>query len=400
MGNIETRYEVELNYLHKNKETNIKTEAIKYITIDNNYLATNFPVIFLKVNIISSLYDKMLKNIESDTVALTISKYDNDKEQRTTTNYIKDEFIYFFPNTDSNYNEEIEKEATDDKQSTSNAYRETHIGLLSIEIYNYTKKIYNDVISGNMQSIVYTYLKDLKKVIMEPFDTDKEMKNLLIPPIVGLNNLIDYLSDINSFYNSHHMFFIDLTKTCFLLSCNGNEVKRKANSYSSVIIDVDKTGKDSKSKALGMEKDTKNKCFKLNINRKDYNFSKNLYSDKEYNQIITIDSIGKVSKINLNNANNSKGKRVKIFRTLSSNGNKKLNLKYISSVSNAIVSVTKSNIDSSVLTPEKSYNISNPNANKKYDGDYTLISKQEIFRKEDEKYFTVVVNLKLSKTVS
>ena len=89
MANVETQYSVEMKYVHGNKETEIKSESIKYITIDNDYLGKNFPVVYVSAKIRSELYDKMLKNIETDTVTLTISKYNTKKDVQVEKNYIK-----------------------------------------------------------------------------------------------------------------------------------------------------------------------------------------------------------------------------------------------------------------------------------------------------------------------
>ena len=400
MSNIENRYNVELKYIHNNKETEIKSEAIKYISIDNNYLDINFPILLLSLNIKSSLYDTMLSNIDKDTVTLTISKYNSDNDTKVMKNYIKGEFLYFFSSSDSNYNKELEKTASDDKESTSEAYRNTYMGLVSLDIVNYTRKIYNDVLSGTLQSIIYNYISSIGKVIIEPFDNNKSVKDLLIPPIVGIDKLIDYIYSISSFYKSQYIFFIDLTKTCYLLSCNGNGVKRKSNEYPSIIINVDSSAVDSKHKTLGMVKNSKKRCYELNINSKDYHFNKDPYYDKDYNKIISIDSMGNVSNITLPTSSNSKGTRPKLYRYIIGNTNKKNNIKYLSLLTDSVVSVVKDDIDTSVLTPEKSYNISNLDANKSKDGKYVLIEKKEIFKKEDEKYFTITVDLKLSKVVS
>lgn len=402
MANIETRYEVELKYIHENKEIEIKSEAIKYITIDNNYLSKNFPIMYISANINSSLYDTMLKNIDNDYITLTIGSYDANKSIKAVTNYIKDEFIYFFANTDSNYNNELEKQASDNKSENDNeSYREAFIGLISIDLLNYSKKIYNDVKSGTCQSIIYDYISSMKNVIIEPFDYNKSFKDLIIPPIVGIRNLVDYINTNSSFYKTQYMLFFDFSKTCYLLSCNGNGIKRKSNDYSSVIIDVDSSNTTSESKSLGMEKDTKSKCYKLNINPSgDYSFTKDLYNDKKLNKIITIDSLGNVDKESIDTASNSKGNRIKLYRSLSTNNHRVDTLKYSNNITNFITSITKSCVDSSLLTPEKSYTLSHIKQNKAYNGKHILINKQEIFRKEDEKYFTSTVTLTLAKTVS
>ena len=59
--------------------------------------------------------------------------------------------------------------------------------------------------------------------------------------------------------------------------------------------------------------------------------------------------------------------------------------------------ITQYNIDTTVITPDRSYTISNPDKNKAYDGKYILMDKQEIFRREDEKYFTSTVTMKFAK---
>lgn len=402
MANIETRYEVEMKYIHKNKEIEIKSEAIKYITIDNNYLSKNFPIMYISANLNSSLYDKMLKNIDTDYVTLTISAYDANKSVKSLKNYIKDEFIYFFSNTDSNYNEEIEKEAGTNKDSNnSQSYRKAFIGLISIDLLNYSKKIYNDVKSGSSQSIIYDYISNMKKVIIEPFDYNKSFKELIIPPMVGIKNFVDYMNTCSSFYKTQYMLFLDFSKTCYLLSCNGDGIKKKSNAYSSVIIDVDSSNSTSEAKSLGIQKDAKAKCYKLNINpSNDYSFTKDLYNDKKLNKIVTIDTTGEIDRKSIDTPSNSKGNRTKLYRSLSSNNHRANTLKYSNNITNAITHVTKSCVDSSLLTPDKSYTVSHIKQNKKYNGKHILINKQEIFRKEDEKYFTSTITLTLAKTVS
>ena len=395
MANVETQYSVEMNYIHNNKETEIKSESIKYITIDNDYLTKNFPVIYVSAKIRSELYDKMLKNIETDTVTLTISKYNTKKDVQVEKNYIKDEYVYLFSDTDSNYKSDLENE-----NENNESYRIVYMGLISISILNYTKKVYNDVISGTMQSIIYEQLESMKKLIIEPFDTNKNFNHLLIPPITGINNLISYLYDCGSFYNTQYIFFIDLNKTCYLMSCNGNGIERKSGDFKSIIIDVESDTNASESKALGMVKDNKAKCYKMTVNYNDYSFSKDLFSSKVFNEIITVDSVGNINKTTFDTPKNSKGDRTVLFRTLINNPKKIKNLKFLYNLGNSVVMITQYNIDTTVVTPDRSYTITNPKHNKQYDGKYILIDKQEIFRREDEKYFTSTVTMKFAKIVS
>ena len=124
-----------------------------------------------------------------------------------------------------------------------------------------------------------------------------------------------------------------------------------------------------------------------------------IYSLVRYS-IISVDSVRNINKTTFDTPENSKGERTVLFRTLINNAKKIKNLKFLYNLGNSVVMITQYNIDTTVITPDRSYTISNPDKNKAYDGKYILMDKQEIFRREDEKYFTSTVTMKFAKIVS
>ena len=196
---VEYRYKVGLTYIYNDEEIGIEEESIQYIVIDSNYLNRNFPIIYISLNIKSLLYDKMLANIDRDTVVLSISKYVEEDKQSVSKKYIKDEFIYIFNETNPTENADLEKQAAD-SEDNSNAYTNVIMGLISKDLLNGNNKRYNDVIcKTNMISVVFDYLTEIaNKIVLEPFDNNITLDNFIIPPITSTSKLLRYLNSTSN----------------------------------------------------------------------------------------------------------------------------------------------------------------------------------------------------------
>lgn len=401
----EYRYTVSLKYIHNSKEINIDNELINFIYIDSDYLGKKaFPIVYLGIRLPVNIYNDMIENIKNDTVVFTLNKYTTDSKEESSPNIesqiIKGQFLYFFNTTDPNYNQDIEDEVTEDGQNTS-GYKSVKIGLASLDILNYCKNIINDVVSGNMSSIIHDYIgSGNNKVIMQPLDNNKYMNELIIPPLPTLNKLLEYLNSVSSFYNTSYRFFIDLNMTTYLLSNNGIAVETKDSKYSSIIIKVSNSTEIEMYKEPGVEIDIENKCYNLYLNAQNTSTTINVYKDKEVNKIITIDSSGNIKKSLLSNSNNSKGTRTNIFRTFNDNVNEINEIENLIESNKVMMNITKEGVDCSIITPEKSINITNYKTYREYDGKYILAGKQEIFVRNDSSNFTCSTILKLLKVKS
>lgn len=397
----EYRYKVELSYIHKSKETKITPESIKFIHIDSDYLGKKaFPIIFLGVNLEFEVYKNMISNMKEDTVVFALTKYivDENNSGVVETKIVKDEFLYFFDK--SNIGEDEDTAEADESEHVSSADQAIRslnlkLGLINLSILNMCKEIQNDVLTGNMSSILYYYLKRGNKVIMEPLDNNKSFTNIIIPPIPTINRLLEYLNNICSFYNSSYRFFIDLNKNVYLLSNSGNGVETKDSKYSSIMIKSSGDSSNASTKEPGIEIDTKNKCYNIYLDTSNTFTNINLYKDKEVNKIITISSNGVIKQSKLDTSNNAKGTRTSIYRIFNENNNEINNIKNLIEAEKVMLTISKAGVDCSIVTPEKSINVTNSKVYKEYDGKYILAGKQESFIMNDGENFTCTTTLKL-----
>lgn len=391
---VEYRYKVGLTYIYNDEEIGIEEESIQYIVIDSNYLNRNFPIIYISLNIKSLLYDKMLANIDRDTVVLSISKYVEEDKQSVSKKYIKDEFIYIFNETNPTENADLEKQAAD-SEDNSNAYTNVMMGLISKDLLNGNNKRYNDVIcKTNMISVVFDYLTEIaNKIVLEPFDNNITLDNFIIPPITSTSKLLRYLNSTSNFYNTSYRYFIDLNKTAYLLSNKGRKLDIP-NTYQSVIIKVAEDSTDSDHILPGIVVNNKQECYILYVDS--IYIDTNPFKDKKYNNLASINS-DYYYTASIKTNKNSNGGRWKLYRGFNDN-EKNINEVYnLSNITSTTISFSKPGLDSSVITPEKVYTLQNKNIYKKYDGKYILTSKQEIFKKEDAENFSSNTTLVLSK---
>lgn len=391
---VEYRYKVGLTYIYNDEEIGIEEESIQYIVIDSNYLNRNFPIIYISLNIKSLLYDKMLANIDRDTVVLSISKYVEEDKQSVSKKYIKDEFIYIFNETNPTENADLEKQAAD-SEDNSNAYTNVIMGLISKDLLNGNNKRYNDVIcKTNMISVVFDYLTEIaNKIVLEPFDNNITLDNFIIPPITSTSKLLRYLNSTSNFYNTSYRYFIDLNKTAYLLSNKGRKLDIP-NTYQSVIIKVAEDSTDSDHILPGIVVNNKQECYILYVDS--IYIDTNPFKDKKYNNLASINS-DYYYTASIKTNKNSNGGRWKLYRGFNDN-EKNINEVYnLSNITSTTISFSKPGLDSSVITPEKVYTLQNKNIYKKYDGKYILTSKQEIFKKEDAENFSSNTTLVLSK---
>lgn len=393
----EFRYKVELTYLNNKEEVNITTESINSICIDSDYFGKKaFPVVYIDINLKNTIYNKMLSNIEKGTVIFSLSKFAVSEDNSTTeTKVIKDEFLYFFDNTNLS-EDSMQSEDKDEYEE----YKNLRMGLVNLSILNMCKTMNNDVVSGSMSNILFYYLRYAKKIIMEPLSNNNTFSNLIIPPIPTLNKLLKYLNNISSFYNSSYRFFIDLNKTAYLLSNSGKSVETKDSTYSSIIMKVvPDDNADNKYKEPGIEIDSQNKCYILYLNSINTTLTENLYKDKEISKIVSISTNGSVKESTLDTCKNSKGDRVSIIRTFNENNSEVSSLSNLYENSKIMMNITKEGVDCSLITPEKSINITNENSTKYY-GKYILVGKQELYIMNDASNFTCNTILKLMKVKS
>lgn len=381
MENSIYKYSITIEYeLEKDNIIKYSTNRIHNLLIDYDYINKNMPVLYLKAAIDKNVLDDMKKNIGKKTLILTVNKYLKDVKPRIEKKYIKDEFVYFL---DNNVNT---RQDLDYSKKEIEEGKELHelvtIGLAKLDLINNNKKIINEVFLNT--SPINMICKNLShmKLLIEPLTNNKIMKRLIIPPLDTVTKFIKYLDDNQSLYSTKYRLFYDFDKT-YLLSSSGNKVESKDEEFSSVIINIhDTIDKDSKKEGIKIDK--KNKTYILEADSVDTNVLENVHTNISINNILAIGHDGETKNVDIKSAN-SKIKNVKIARFRNDNLNK-IN-EYKRDVENKIsININKSDLDSSIFTINKEYNIRNFKNLKDKDGKYLLNRKRDIFIREGEEF--------------
>lgn len=388
MLNTAYRYVVESMIFIADKSADpieIPSESILSITNNYDYDKNHMPMIYISFNINTLLYDKMVEYADTGKIIFTFKKYNNKGYSALKSNYIHSEFAYLIE-TDVDYHKSLNK-IEGDNASNTNSYKRGSIALIDLHSIDNNKGIFNGIIKdSNMISIVNKYTTHMPMVI-EPFHNNEKISVLIIPPISTLTELLKFLNDEELFYDSGYRFFRDFDKT-YLLSNSGNPVDDGDDVYDTIVLNIlDTTNPDSKT--VGIMVDKHQKAYILNIDALDTHMHINLVQDKDYNTIVGIGDEGEVSKISLETKSELSKERVVFVR---SNHKEELAVvaKAIDSAS-VVLQISRTELDSSLFTPNKEYIVKNYSEYSEYDGRFLLSSKKEIFIQQDNEFISNTV---------
>lgn len=391
------KYTVQLRY-NKQKERisqEINPMHIKSIIIDRDYIKNNLPVIFMTLSIEKSLIDHMIENSKSNTMVLTIYKYIyRESKLATKTKYIHEEMAYFIQD-DLNYRASVDY---NDDENDTEIYRTINIGLMGINSINNNKKTVNTILRNTTMMNAVQYCTSHMNMIIERFNYNESMKELLIKPQSSVAKTIAYLNGIKVFYKTPYRFFIDFD--CgYLLSSSGTSVPRKGESINSILIIIrDPLNPNALEEGMITNYDTKN--YQIDVSAADTQVYLNKITEKVYTAVSSISESGqtKSQSLNINQSKYSKDK-TEIIRTPSSNPNLIQNITASNNQTSASISLNKTNIDGSVFTPNKRYVIKNFDGHKDRDGDFILTRKRELFFFETEESFTGNVMMEFKQVI-
>lgn len=360
----------------------IPAENIGEFIIDYSYDEYTMPMIYMNITLKDSIIYKMSEKQNVATMIFTVQKYvyEEDKAPLVMQDYIKREFIYFLMDdyTKSNVSEELDEEGTNLSSIV--------IGLMDKELVNSTKKDFNGTITGDMTSIVYTIINSGRDILIEPLQYNTQINNMLVPSLNSKKKLLNYLNDMSCFYDTKFRYFNDFDVTYFM-SSDGNNVQRKNDKYDTIYINITPYQVNS-SVYEGMVVDAEKFNYTLNISEQYASPLFNNIMDRTYTDIRGISSDGEIGTEKLNNTDenmiNEKYKNIKI-----NNGNTTLlkNIKSTIDMSKNPITISKTDIDSSVFSINRKYFI---DASEVYgveiNGQYLLGTKTEIFLREGKDF--------------
>lgn len=370
--------------------------GIRTIIIDCSYDKNTMPIIYIKVRITSVLYNKLVLNADKGTISFRLFKYTRDTKSTIRESYIEDNFTYIMT-SDPNYSEALEQFVSNSRTAdaeTSDTYMEGFIGLMSLKCIEDNKMLINDIIkNSNLPSIIHKYTNHMTMCI-EPFDFIDTIDQHIIPPITTITSLLSWLNDNFTLYKTGYRYFRDFAVT-YLLSMKGNAVTEKSNRFDTVVFSI-RDPLDHLGKVNSMELDNTNHAYIIYVDASDTSIKIDRTTNIYYNSIIGVDALGNTVQEPLSIPESpTMTEKVLFERTYPNNLDKIYNTKSAIESASVIVSIRKSEIDSTIFTPNKEYQIKNYSDNRDFDGKYILSYKKEIILRQDNGYIgSVMVGLR------
>lgn len=398
MPENEKAYKGEITLAFDYKETKnsspvryaIEPERISYVMIEEIYENNRIlPVIYVSVNFSSDLYTKITNTRDTSEFYLRIRKKNALSKTSVYDEVVNDTFSYVSPNTSANYAQSLNSGVME-----SSSYRGTIIGLVSTTMTNELRKpfdgIYRDI---TVEHIVKNMaLGGLKNVIMADLQYDYTYPSLLLPALPSRFKLLNFIYHKYAFYDSFFTFFMDFKNT-YLIPRNGVAVPGKDGKPDTVIINIkDYTAPDAYTNGFTIE----NGAYVINVNASDTSVVVNTSTDKVTNNIVAYsDSTGKQDLTVVTNPNEKNTTKTTYLRTYSAAAIKN------DLQSNAVmVQLLKQNLDSSIFTPNKCFNVKHYSDYEMYNGKYYLAYKREFYYLKTSSEFLITCNVGLKQAVN
>lgn len=388
---MEYNYDIDLTLVNGTESLNL-TDVIKMVMISYDYDTKNMPSIYIGLNLTPDQYNTVVKNKDSGQMMLNMYRYDSTSQSQLKKKYINNNFTYMMT-SDPDYNQSLNSGSTsrfspsksaEKEEAEATSYFNGYIALIKEESMDNNNKISNDIIRNtNLLSIIHKYTQHMQMVI-EPLDSDHDIMidQLIIAPVNTITELLSYIDNLYDFYSSGYRYFRDFDKT-YLLSNSGNPVPLHDGTFNKVLINICdpleiKTHKDA------MEIDQSNNAYVINVDANSTSLKVNQSTGKTYNSAIKVDSDGNTTKTSYDFVTHSDStEKVQIRRTSSVSSSTSSSDSYDLNESTGIMlSITKAGLDSSILTPNKEYLVSNYKDNKDYNGRYVLSYKKEALIKD------------------
>lgn len=381
------KYSIELYAIIDNIKIDINPSYIISVTTDYNYDINNMPAIYITTNIPVAIYDKLLANISNGDMILTIYKYDTKSTFGLKTEYIRERFAYLIP-SDPTYTKSNITSYTNEQE----AYSKVVIALVKRDSFTNNKQVINTIFKNtNKSSIIHKYTNGMNMII-EQFDHNSTFNYLVIPPIETVTGLITYLNNIEVFYDSGYRYFRDFKKT-YLLSNRGQIINDSTDtSMNSIIINI--ISEDNEESISNLSNINSNaNAYVLTIPSNKCSIDINSTLEKSYNTILGITTSGNTVKreLDIPKDEDDNSEKIKLYRLYNENINYIDNLYNNISSSSVILHISKTELDSSFITPNKEYLVNNRDYYKEYNGRYILSYKKEVFIKEDDSYISATM---------
>lgn len=366
------------------QRTTILPERIQYLMIDSKFENVNvLPIIYLSLKIPMDLHDKIVNTYKTSRFYLKLTRKDTMTGSSVSSLAINDTFSYITSNTEQNTAKGLNDDGLDDK-----AYIATTIGLVSTSMTSLLRKSFNGVYNNiSIKKLVNMALDGLPNVIMTPLKYSKEVDSFIINPISTRYKLLELIFDELPFYDTNFNFFMDFNKKVYLLDKSGNAVG--SDGYPSTIYFNITQVDDPESISPGGT--VNNGAYRIYVNASQTKFNVNESVSQIANKIEAYDYSGEYQELT-------------VEKSIVGDSDKTIYLKtdnaavYRNEIVNntVLVELYKQNIDPVLITPNRAYVVNQDSNYSKYNGNYILSYKQELYVQDGNGEFnlTCTVGLK------
>lgn len=388
-------YNVEISYVQSetHEEYEIQEQSIDYLVITNDYTNALTPTICMKIKLDSKLYEIMQPDQDKGKIILNIVSRKPSATSSIYKSYIRDQFDYMM--TDSpNTTQDIEQQAP-----AGQAYHTCIIGLIRKDILANNQRQFNGIFNNTtMMSLIDEGTKHMPKILIEPLKNNTQIESITVPVVDSVMKYLAYLNSKYNFYNDQYTYYMGLERT-YLISNSGKYIDPKDNQHPYVAIDIRKLS-DVNLNLAGLVSDDEQDAYIIYIDAQDASFHADRVTPETAANIATVSNDGKQETVNIDTSAivNTQPQLNAVTYIKSDDPN---SAQYVANTlqNNALtIVVNKTEIDTSILTPNKEYLISNYEGNNQYTGRYMLAWKRELFLHTGS-MFTCAVNLGLRMVV-
>ena len=387
-------YDCELHFNDKDgKSTDIIKETVKYILISHDYKNKIMPVIYLKVNLTPSLYNKMVHQQGVGKIVLTLSRIrDSGSTSSIAKHVVNGEFDYYMTDDPNAY-----KALDEVAEANGNiAYKTCTIGLIKSDIISKNQRSFEGVYKNtNTLSLIQSATSNMN-IIIQPFTNNTDIETFTCPAVTSVGQFINYVNSKYSFYSGNYIYYIDFDKT-YLRSNDGSYIDMKDNDFRYIAFDVEDLTQ-YQSLSSGMVEDEAQNAYIIYVNANDAQVNTDRVTSDLNGIITSVDTsqggeATDVSIIDTSAITNITGTTNAAVIINSTDPNAANNAATIVSENANTLTITKADMNSKVFTPNKQYMLSYYHDNPSYCGLYYLVEKTEM-------YLLTGTNLKCQMTIT
>ena len=373
-------YDCELHFNDKDgNSVEIMKECIKYILISHDYKNKIMPIIYLKANIKPSIYNKMVPQQGTAKIVLALSRIRDGGSTSSTAKYIVNgEFDYYMTDDPNAY-----KALDEIGEANGNiAYKTCTIGLIKSDILSKNQKTFEGVYKNtNTLSLIQSATSNMN-IIIQPFTNNTDIETFTCPAVTSVGQFINYVNSKYSFYTGNYIYYIDFDKT-YLRSNDGSYIDMKDNDFRYIAFDVEDLTQ-YQSLSTGIVEDESQDAYIIYVNANDAQINTDRISSNLNSIITSVDTSQggestDVSIIDTSAITNITGNTNAASIISSTDPNAANNVATMISENANTLTITKSDMNSKIFTPNKQYMLSYYHDNPSYCGLYYLVGKTEIY---------------------